>query len=66
MYRALLLMIIFSLNLFSQNFESRFFGGVNFPIGAELGFISQTDLPKIDVLNICDKELHYVGSGVQQ
>lgn len=55
MYKALFFIIVFSINVFSQNFESRFFGGINLPIGAELGFISETDLPKIDVLKILAK-----------
>lgn len=59
MKRVLIFLIFICINAYSQKFESRFFGGVTLPIGAEVGFIGETDLPKIEILKVLAKAYLY-------
>jgi hypothetical protein len=53
--KALLIGAILVMNVYSQKFDSRFFGAVSLPIGAELGFIGESEIPRIDMLKVFTK-----------
>ena len=55
MSRIIVIITLICINAYSQNFESRVFGGVTLPIGAELGFIGETDLPNTEMLKVFTK-----------
>jgi hypothetical protein len=53
--KFIILIPLLSMTILGQRSEIKPYGGITIPIGAELGFLGETDLPKIDMLKMFTK-----------